>query len=159
VNILLEKIIKLDEIFESINVFNECFIESMKSRVGNLWDYSVKISCYGNVYLAKVEGKVVGIIIFYANDIISKAAYITTIAVLKEFKGNSIGKRLLSLSEDVAMENGMKFMELEVHKNNISAIRFYENNGYSYLRNASEKTMFLRKELEYAAMDKKGKGI
>lgn len=158
-NILIEKNIEIDEIFESINRFNNYFIESIESRVGSLWEYSIKISRYGNVYLAKTEDKTVGIIIFYANNAISKVGYITTIAVISEYKGNSIGKRLLALSECIAMKNGMKSMELEVHKSNISAIKFYEKNGYSYLKNATDKTIFLRKELDYATMDKKGEGI
>lgn len=158
-NIFIEKITTIDEIFKSISIFNDCFIESTENRVGNLWDYSAKISCYGNTYVVKIKDKTIGIIIFYSNDLISKTAYITMIAVKNEYKGNGIGKKLLKLSEVFAIKFGMKYIKLEVHKENISAIRFYEKSGYSYLDIASDTTIFLQKELNYATMDKEGQGI
>lgn len=158
-NILIEKIIGIEEIFKNISIFNDYFIDSIENRVGNLWDYSVKISCYGNTYVVKIKDKTVGIIVFYANDLINKTAYITMIAVANEYEGMGIGKELLTLSEFLAVESGMEYIKLEVHKENMRAIRFYEKCGFSYLDVASDMTIFLRKELNYATMDKEGQGI
>ncbi len=52
------------------------------------------------------------------------------IAVEKEYQRQGIGTRLLDKAICYAKENGKKSLSLEVDENNISAISFYEKQGF-----------------------------
>lgn len=52
------------------------------------------------------------------------------IYVLKEYKGNHIGKGLIQKAIDIGRDNHLKYIWLGVWENNINAIKFYEKLGF-----------------------------
>lgn len=61
--------------------------------------------------------------------------WVDQMAVLPQYRGHSIGARLLEAAESTAVANGFTEMELSVWVSNPDAIRFYEKNGYaSFIR-------------------------
>lgn len=52
------------------------------------------------------------------------------IYVLKEQKGNHIGKRLIQKAIDIGRDNHLNYIWLGVWENNINAIKFYEKLGF-----------------------------
>lgn len=136
------------EILTYLIRYNYSFIESIESRVGELKIYSQKLFLHGNIYVAEKDGETLGIIIFYSNDKITKTAYITMIVVEDDCKGIGIGSTLLQKCEQVVKEVGMKKLKLEVDKDNIDAIKFYKTRGFMFLDKASERTLYLQKELD-----------
>lgn len=66
-----------------------------------------------------------GFISFYANDVESCSAYITSIAVSEEYRGTGIGRMLLERCCQIALKRGMQRIYLRVKKENKKALRFY----------------------------------
>lgn len=91
-----------------------------------------KISASADVIIAYCDS-IVGYCAMYANDYKSREAYITLIAVKKEWQKQYIGKLLLDSSLSLARDKGMKKIRLEVNNDNDNAIRFYQNNSFVYL--------------------------
>ncbi len=72
-------------------------------------------------------GEVVG----YAIGVLEKdKGHLLNIAVSKAYQGRGLGKVLLSLVEEEMRKRGARMMYLEVRKDNIRAIEFYESQGY-----------------------------
>ena len=69
-------------------------------------------------------------------------AQIRYMAVLDEFQGQGFGSQIISEMEDVARENGNKWMILSAREN---AVQFYKNNGYEIVR----KTHLLFGEIQH----------
>lgn len=95
----------------------------------DLVTYSKKINKLANVFFATLDNKDIGIVAFYINSD-RRTAFITVIGVLPDYQGKGIGKFLLDLVQDYAIEKGLSYLELEVDKVNTSAIRFYRKNGF-----------------------------
>lgn len=80
---------------------------------------------YFNV--AKIDEKAVGYIGYM---IIAGEADIINIGVLPNFRGQSIGKMLLSSMLQMCKQNGATCVHLEVRKSNTVAIKLYESYGF-----------------------------
>lgn len=52
------------------------------------------------------------------------------IYVLKDYKGNRIGKNLMQKAIEIARENNLDYVWLGVWEHNINAIKFYEKLGF-----------------------------
>lgn len=57
-------------------------------------------------------------------------AYITNVAVLKEYRKNGIGRKLLRSAIKGAQSRNCEFITLEVRENNKSAIALYESEEF-----------------------------
>lgn len=76
------------------------------------------------------NGQILGYCAFYANDSEQKTAYISLVAVTPGCQKMHVGTRLLHKSFEIMKSYGMEFCLLEVRKNNINAIRFYDKNRF-----------------------------
>ncbi len=56
--------------------------------------------------------------------------HILSIAVMPEYRGRGIGKRLLSSCETLLRKRGARYVYLEVEEDNLVAKRLYEKMGY-----------------------------
>ena len=97
--------------------------------------------CEGNEYK-----KPIGYVAFYANDITGRTAFISSICVLDEFQGYSIGGDLLKNCIGVSKEQGMKMIRLEVLKTNYKAISFYKKYGFEFAKEG-ECTYFMSRHI------------
>lgn len=103
----------------------------------------------GYVLAVYHEGAPIGFLSFYSNDMVTKRAYVTALAV-DENLGLLKGLVLFSLLESgvkTAMDCGMENVRIEVAKDNVTARNLYENLGFSYLpeernQNVYMETMF-----------------
>lgn len=84
--------------------------------------------------------------VLYANNSETRNAYISLIAVRPEYQNLHIGKQLIETCLQIAESYGMQTCSLEVRKNNASAIRFYQRNGFVF---QDEKTdsFFMKRDL------------
>jgi len=104
------------------------------------------------IYLASIESKYVGMAIcflsfstFYARPIIN----IHDFTVLKDFRKNGIGNKLVEAIENKAIELNCCKLTLEVQEMNKNALRLYENCGFekSILDESEGQALFLSKYL------------
>ena len=118
----IEKIlITFQETLKSLNR-GERFIRQM----------SKKFSRFGKVIgILNENDEIMGFAAFYCNDEVSKKAYLSMIAVIGEYQGLGIGRKLLNIVENICRSCNMVMLQLEVNKDNFKAISFYRMNGYS----------------------------
>lgn len=80
------------------------------------------------VYLAYVEGQIVGQIILRKNW--NRYAYIEDITVDVQFRRQGIGKELISCAKHWAQDRQLMGIMLETQDNNVPACKFYESCGF-----------------------------
>ena len=95
-------------------------------------DYVEKVFEKGNIIIAEENNDIAGLNMFYANDSAKKQAWISLICVAEKYRRNKVGTALLQISENISLENGMDYLFLHVHKDNVGAIKTYERFGFVY---------------------------
>lgn len=98
-------------------------------------------------FLVAYRKDVLGIAAFYANDKVSKTAYLTHIAVMQEAQGKHVGSGLLRQAEDISRLQGMRAMKLEVREDNQQAQHFYRWHGYYETGEKTKTGFYMKKEL------------
>lgn len=137
-----------EEIKKILLEFETCFVPPISSRNIDLDLYSEKLYNNAIFILEKDNEKNIGFISMYVNDEINKIAYLIFLAIHEKYRKLGLGKELITKAEKTAIDSGMKKMKLEVRKLNINAIRFYERNGYKYISDASETSIYMIKDLD-----------
>lgn len=105
-----------------------------------------KIDALAEFFVA-YSTEVLGYAAVYANDIESKIAFITLIAVRPRFQKRNIGYRLLKKCQEIAVKRGCRGIKLEVNNKNHSAIAFYEKNGFRYFSDCTKDSIYMYLEL------------
>ncbi len=78
-------------------------------------------------FLVAVSDKVLG---YIGVQEICGEAYITNIAVFREYRACGIGRALLKSACSGAKERNCEFITLEVRESNVAAISLYESEGF-----------------------------
>ncbi len=108
--------------------------------------YVKKLNKYAEILVVQVNGKDVGIIAFYANDYVKKAAFVTYIGVLKEFQGSiGITKSLVLSTESYAKNKQMKDIIFNVNKSNRAMIALAKRNNCMQIKIQDTFIMFKKK--------------
>ncbi|HQO08867.1 MAG TPA: GNAT family N-acetyltransferase [Clostridiales bacterium] len=88
------------------------------------------IKAGGQLFVVKNRiGKIVGSS-WITTD--SRRNYLHHFGIRQEYRGTGLSRKLLETSLDFSRSNGLQ-IKLEVHKDNIKAIRLYEKYGFKYL--------------------------
>ncbi len=98
------------------------------------------------ILLLCMNGSNAGIMIMYVNNVSLKKAFVSMIAAKEEFRRMAVGTTLLKRAESIARIWGMKYMNLEVAKQNQPAVDFYLRNGYVG-REELESSFIMQKKL------------
>lgn len=145
----MEKIIKLNtfnEILEVLEVFSDS-LNSLSAGRTVRENFAKKFLDNGIVLALKNSDEIVGFIAFYSNDSVKKISYISMIAVSPEHKRKGYGTKLIEAAVKSSKEKNMKYIRLEVNKNNINAISFYKYFGFIFLSEQTENTCYMELEL------------
>ncbi len=86
--------------------------ENVLSRWLGIFDDSGRLIAYGGIWLVINEG------------------HILNIAVDPEFQGNGYGKRIMNALIELARENGINILFLEVRRSNLRAQKLYLGAGF-----------------------------
>lgn len=129
-----------------LNKFKDC-LEALSRGDEYVEMLADKIVSNGTMLTILQNEEIIGFIAFYSNDLISKVAYITLVAVSPEHRGKSIGKKLILECIRISVMNGMTKIKLEVNKNNENAICFYKKCGFALLEECSEKSYFMQRNI------------
>lgn len=116
------------------------FIPKLSSRV-NLEEYSLKLSKFSTTIEAWYKTELIGFIALYLRE--NKDAFISNISVLHNFNGLGIGTKLIFNCENYLKTKSIEIIELEVNKDNLSALRFYEKFNFKQISN-NEHSIFLK---------------
>ena len=103
-----------------------------------------KLHKYARVIGVKEDNKIIGFAGFYCNDSKNRNAYLSLIAVDPYWRKQGVGKVLLNEVKLQASNMGMNQLVLEVRKENIKAIKFYQKSGFEKMGKESRESFFLK---------------
>ena len=121
---------ELEQLTTFLRVIDDIFPIPLSNKV-SIDEYALKTLSKGVALCAEDSGKNVGILLGYANDSVTKNAYIGTLGVLEEYRSQGIGKSLVNYMKELSHSYGMEMIYLFTHKSNGSAVRFYIKNGFT----------------------------
>ena len=139
--ISIKKAESLDEKRRAILECEEAFAVVGGIDHGKIID---KVCANAEVLIAYTP-EIVGYCAIYANSLETREGYITLIGVKKAFQGQQIGSGLLDAAIDVALQNGMNAIKLEVYKENEKAKAFYLKHGFVLTGEKTERGFYMRK--------------
>jgi len=126
-------------------VDNSFFNEPLSHRV-DLAIYAKKLAHNAAHFSCFENSELIGVFCCYMNDLVSKTAYISIGCICPAFQGKGIGHKLTKMCEDEAINKGFRFIECEIHNQNIPVIKMYKKMGYCIARKENE-SFFMRKYL------------
>lgn len=130
---MIEYIMDRDDLKEEVlisfvHALNEDFMPKLSSRV-DIDRWVRKIIQLGRIIIAKQDGKIVGLIAFYANNREVSKGYISYVAVSTEYRKQGIATGLLQRCFVQSKLAGMK--AIGIHTNNPDVNRFYLKKGFN----------------------------
>lgn len=91
------------------------------------------------VLVHTADENLIGLCACYMNDFQTKTAYITHIAISSEYRGRGYGKELLEKTIAIAQEQGFQKLNLEVMKDNLSALALYRSHDFTIIEDRNTK--------------------
>jgi len=117
------------QISEHLSRSDADFMPPLSARV-KIVDYIKKITRRASRFEAWSGDQLVGLVAAYCNDQEKRIAYITSVSVLREWRGNGIAMILMKQCIEHVKASGMQQIGLEVASGNIPVIRLYEKIGF-----------------------------
>lgn len=126
-----------------IEILKKSDLKSYKTLIDECFDGSNNISKYEKydpaanykIVVAKDRNKIVGSITFYKLDLFTfsfqPVLEIFNVAVLKDYRGQKIAKKLFEFIFDYAKKNGYKSINLTCLNTAIPAHKLYESVGFT----------------------------
>ncbi|MDD4124847.1 MAG: GNAT family N-acetyltransferase [Eubacteriales bacterium] len=88
-----------------------------------------------------------GFAVSIRNNESGKYGHFSYFSVRSDLRNNGIGSRILDFAAEYLRKNGIKAMRLNVYKDNPSAIRLYERNGFKYAEDITPEKIAMIKAL------------
>lgn len=127
-----------DRIYQFLNEIDEIMIPSLSSRVC-IFDYATKLAQLAETLYILDGKRDIASCSVYCN---SKIAFISSIAVKKEFFGRGVGTVLITEVKKYVRAKNCESIQLEVYTQNSVALKFYRKNGFTISEeNGNIKTM------------------
>lgn len=102
--------------------------------------------CENGIVYCMLLKEIIGFFAMYANDTVTKTAFISFIAVGIPYRGSGYGSVLLDKAVQTAKEKSMKILKLEVLKDNLIAQQFYKKHGFNVV-SEGENSIYLEKNI------------
>ena len=106
------------------------FVPQLSNRV-DISAYAQKVADKAARFEAWRDNVLLGLVAMYSDDQATRRAYITSVSVLRAWKRQGIGERLIRDGMAHARQAGMVKMSLEVGNCNGAAIHLYKKFGFT----------------------------
>lgn len=130
-----------------LTICSSSFYDQSLNNTEAISSLAKKFAKYAQFYYVHISKYICGFCSFYANDVVSREAYLSMIIINHEYQGKGIGSFLLNNCISSCKNEGMASLLLEVNKNNRKAIIFYEKKGFIILSERCN-TFLMHLELE-----------
>lgn len=112
--------------------------------------YVQKILKLGHCLISFDNKKIVGILIYYDNDIETNTAFLSLVSVDKEYRNQGIASKMINhLIKNMENVDYIKYIDVPTHITNETAIILYKKFGFKFTGIKKEdNTIILRKVLE-----------
>lgn len=117
------------QIAEHLQCCDADFVPTLSERV-EIPDYARKIANKATRFEAWSGGTLIGLVAVYCNDQETRIGHITSVSVMKVWKGKGIAATLINQCVEHAKAAGMQQISLEVARDNTPAIKLYEKSGF-----------------------------
>ena len=97
---------------------------------------------FAELICACCDDDIIGYVSYYANDNITKTAYISMVVVKKQYRGKGIAKSMIQKVIDDCKNRNFKSIRLEVHKTNYAAIQLYTKLGFRIEQYADGNSLY-----------------
>ena len=131
------------DILSHLMMVDNNFIPKLSSRV-NLEEYSIKLRAFSKTFEAWYNNELIGFIALYLKE--DKSAFISNLSVLENYNGLGIGTELIKNCSNYLNSIGFEKIELEVNKDNLQALKFYEKNNFKHI-SKKENSIFLTSKI------------
>lgn len=129
-----------EKIFDFLDELNK---ESRQKLVTvDLKNYTEKIINKSTIISIQKQNTLIGFIAYYDNDEKKETAFLTMIAIDKNYQHFGYGKNLLELSIHNLKKVGFKNYGLEVLIDNFNAIKLYSSMGFE-IKNENEQHYYM----------------
>ena len=122
------------------------FLKTLQQGEDYQREMSKKFSKYAELFVLSINKKNAGFIAFYANDTKKSIAFLSMIAVLDSYQRLGLGQALLDVALEKSKKRGMQKLQLQVRKDNIKALAFYQKNNFNVF-SETEDYYYMAKEL------------
>lgn len=130
--------IEKGDLLKFLEEVNHEFTPSLDDKVV-LREYATKIQEQASVMIETDRSGICGMVVFYCNNQETKLAYISLVGVSTRARSQGIASRLVkSVCEYI---NTKEFYKIGIHSNNQSAIRIYQQLGFSIIKDEERKYM------------------
>lgn len=144
---IFKKINNYNDLRNAFQIIDTAYNPPLSKRLNNYDDYIKKLFLYANNFLYLYNGEIAGLICFYDNNVNSQIIYITQISIARSLQGKNLGNQMIEFVENIGKRNNMRFIRLEVKKDNIYAIKFYKKCGFTIDKHESKKSYFMSKTI------------
>ena len=118
---------------------------TQRSNFEELFDKIDKNAAFIGAYTRKRE--IAGYCAIYANNAISRIAYITLFCVRSQMQRMHVGTELMDASIEEAVLRGMNTIKLEVLIVDRGAIEFYKRNGFVITGCAADDSYYMERSI------------
>ena len=135
-----------DELLELLCIVDKDFPIPLSHKI----DFDLfleKIKDNGLVYCAYDKENLIGACFFYCNDEQTKTAYLSVLCVLKQYRGQGIGEKLVNLMIDYCVNQKFKIIQLYTRCTNVAARNLYKQLGFIEIKSDRENDIKLEKAL------------
>lgn len=117
------------QIAEHLRRCDADFVPPLTGRIA-LDSYARKLASKAERFEAWADDALVGLVAVYCNDAEHRAAFITSVSVLRGWQGRRIASQLLEQAIAHVRALGFEHLELEVDRGNAHAIALYEKTNF-----------------------------
>lgn len=103
--------------------------------------YLGKVIAHGECLLHIKGGVIIGALLGYCNAPDRSLAYVSLLLVSRDARHQGLGQSMMQSFAEVAQRRGFGRIQLEVSRNNRSAVRFYSNLGFHSLAERGKMTL------------------
>ena len=131
-----------EDAHQLLNDFDQMFSPALSSHI-DIERFSEKLSKYAFFILCRSDDEVVGYIAFYENKE-TQTSYIPSICVKDSYRAKGLASQMMDYLVQQSPDDIEK-ISLEVRKNNSSALKYYERNGFVFSEDRNTKILMNRK--------------
>lgn len=110
--------------------------------------YVTKLFDHANNFILMDGHTDIGIISFYANDMVNKTAFVSSIAFLPSYQGKKIGYSFGNFVTEYAIEKGMEYIKCEINMDNVPSLALAKKQLYKIQSETERNTYILIKKLK-----------
>ena len=132
------------QVLEHLKKCKDNFVPGLDKKV-DIDVYAKKIMEHAITFEAWDANELIALIAAYFNDKKNNLAFITSVSTMKNYEKMGIASKLLETCIKYAEENRFKEINLQVSRDNMSAIRLYSKFGFIQKENEEGELLMQKK--------------